>query len=184
MSEDHYFIAFPVPEKVHEPLIRVQQTYGTGEKFKNETDREDFHITLLFFGGWDNEKRERLWAELKAKIAEEPAFSLSLREVGFFGRPAEPRVLFGGLKYSKTLMAVQKKISGLAEKHGFPVESRPYTPHITLAKGYKADKPLKLQHLDSDLPGIEWNVDEVILYKIHPSRRPKYEKIDTITLVR
>ncbi|WP_171051803.1 RNA 2',3'-cyclic phosphodiesterase [Alteribacter natronophilus] len=182
MSGDHYFIALPVPEEAAAPLIKIQEDYETDERFKTEVHPEDFHITLLFLGGWDDEKRAALWEEMKSRLHEEAVFRLKLREVGFFGRPAEPRVLFGGMTYSKALMELQIKVKKLAEKHGFPTESRPFTPHITVAKGYRGDRPLKLHNLPSELPPVEWQAGEVILFKIHPGKFPKYEKIDTITL--
>ncbi|WP_026690721.1 RNA 2',3'-cyclic phosphodiesterase [Alteribacter aurantiacus] len=182
MKEDHYFIGLPVPDKVVEPLVEAQQHFDVESRFKSVTQPEDFHITLLFFGGWENEKREQLWEVLKEKLKEEESVALTLREISSFGRPAEPRVLWAGLAYSKPLMALQKKMKDIAKKHDFPIEERPFTPHITLAKTYTGEKPLRLQNLTTDLPQIGWDGQEVVLYKIHPQAKPKYERVDSITL--
>ncbi|MBM7096374.1 RNA 2',3'-cyclic phosphodiesterase [Bacillus sp. H-16] len=178
----HYFIAIPVPEKIVQPLLEAQEHFEADVRFKTVIHPDDFHITLLFFGGWDSAKRTKLWEELKTKLSKEESPALTLREINSFGRPAEPRVLWAGMSYSKPLMTLQKKIRDLAVRHEFPVEERPFTPHITLAKGYKGEKPLRLQNLSMELPEMGWDAEEVVLYEIHPHSSPRYKAVDRIIL--
>ncbi|WP_096436231.1 RNA 2',3'-cyclic phosphodiesterase [Alteribacter populi] len=178
----HYFIALPVPAEIQPYLIETQETFEVKSRFKRWTASTDFHITLLFMGGWEDQKRINLWTRIKEEVSSKAPFFLKLNEVGFFGRPSEPRVLWAGVEYSEELIALHNNIKKIAETHEFPVESRPFTPHITLGKGYRSEKPMKMRESSIRIPKVAWKVDEVVLYKIHPQEKPMYRKVGAVTL--
>ena len=179
----HYFIGIPMPEHVRSWLqdwqneLKEDLTYGVW------THKEDFHITLKFMGAVEADKLPLLQQYLEEITVS--AFDMKVGELGHFGNPRQPRVIWAGAEKTDTLLTLQREVEQQCERIGFPAEKRSYNPHVTLAKKWKGEKELsqkleeKYDHLNHSDRII---VDHFSLFKIHPKSQPKYEVVQRFPL--
>jgi RNA 2',3'-cyclic 3'-phosphodiesterase len=93
------------------------------------------HVTLAFLG----EQPEQRLPELRHIGAETAArlrsFTLGLGEPGSFGPKRAPRVLWVGLGDGRNeLGQLHAQLADGLRHAAFPVEDRPFAPHVTLAR--------------------------------------------------
>lgn len=91
-----------------------------------------YHITLAFIG-----ESDRI-ADIKAvldSVSVSP-FDISLEGIGNFGS-----TYYVGVTPAPALCDMQRELCEKLKKQGFDIENRPFKPHITLARRYKANMP-------------------------------------------
>ncbi|GIO28814.1 RNA 2',3'-cyclic phosphodiesterase [Ornithinibacillus bavariensis] len=185
MNTPHYFIAIPVAANVKEEFAKWQEELKKSVSYKQWPWKEDLHITLKFLGAVEEERIIQL-QELLRTIAKQNHFSISVGGIGTFGRHNSPRVLWAGVEKTEPLEILFKQIENAVTSIGFPKETRPYTPHITLAKKWNGNdvSPEKLQEIKEHYQELTFpmNVDSFVLYQIFPSKRPKYEVVELYKL--
>jgi len=132
------------------------------------THPEDLHLTLHFLGQIHQPRIVELLHMAREIRAQ--AFQLRLDELGHFARP---RVLWAGpsLPPEGLLMLQQRLGEGLAGL-GLCLETRPYRPHLTLARKV-AEKPQV-----TDLKPIKWHVTRWALVESRPGRLPLYQPLE------
>lgn len=97
--------------------------------------RPEDHLTLHFFEELPVDRVPAVVDVLVATAASTDPFLLEIRGVGAFPNLQRPRVIWAGVgEGSSTLQALAALLrKGLAAR-GFPTESRPFVPHLTLAR--------------------------------------------------
>lgn len=120
------FAALPVPEEIADRVVPLQMGVP-GAKWR---PRENFHLTLAFYG----QAEYRTIEELDARLADirMPAFELRLKGAGHFGS-AEPHALWLGVSDSEPLHALARACAKAGRTVGIEMEARPFRPHLTLA---------------------------------------------------
>lgn len=123
------FIAIGLPEELRRRLGRLLPQPPAGVK---PVRPEQLHLTLHFLGDID----EGAAAELAAALPEirQPAFTIDLAGGGCFPSPRRPNVLWVGVKPSEPLHALRESVADVLGECGRPVESRSFTPHVTIAR--------------------------------------------------
>lgn len=185
MEEKHTFIGISISKEVASFLGQVQNTYHLRKYYKKIVNKEDCHLTLLFLGNWQTEKREQLWKKLQSEVALVPAFSIIFSNLDYFGGDDNhPRVFYVGNEPEMRLIQLQSLIQKEAEVLGFPKESRKYHPHMTLAKKWNDMSQRKPDNWNFPATIIRRSqiIDRISLFQIHPSKDPMYEQISTIHL--
>jgi 2'-5' RNA ligase len=134
MTDDRLrlFFAVELPTGVQSALGAWQQRHDTAYRW---VDPAMLHVTLAFLG----EQREQRLPELSRigadAAARVPSFMLGLGEPGSFGPKRAPRVLWVGLDDGRIeLGQLNARLADGLRRAAFPVEDRPYAPHITLAR--------------------------------------------------
>jgi 2'-5' RNA ligase len=94
---------------------------------------ESLHITLKFIGEQTPEQVEALSERLRR--VEGGAFEIGCAGYGFFPTAKAPRVFWIGIRAGAQLAALAESIDGAAAEAGIAREDRPYSPHLTLARG-------------------------------------------------
>lgn len=115
----------------------------------------NLHITLIFLGTIDSTLR--LCVESVAAGVRVPAFTLSLRRVGYWPRP---RILW--LAPEETPRPLTRLVALLREgvaRCGISADQRPFTPHLTLAR-----KAQRAARASLEAP-LEWSVDRFCLVR-------------------
>ncbi len=104
---------------------------------------EALHLTLRFLGtGIPARQLERVQAALG--VVALPPFTLEVAGVGRFPPHGPARVIWAGVRAPPGLPALAQAVEQAAEAAGFTPETRPFSPHITLArlKGQPAPQPV------------------------------------------
>lgn len=104
---------------------------------------EALHLTLRFLGaGIAVAQLERMHAALGAVAV--PPFTLEVCGVGQFPPRGPARVLWAGVQAPPGLLALAQTVEQAAEAAGFAPETRPFSPHVTLArlKGQPTPAPI------------------------------------------
>lgn len=110
------------------------RTMGARGRF---TPPENYHLTLVFLG--ETRRAEEAAAALEQLDA--PPFPLRSAPPGVFRRK-EGDIWWLGVEPSPGLLLVQRQLEQALEEAGFPVERRPYRPHITLARQVRGQAQL------------------------------------------
>jgi 2'-5' RNA ligase len=92
----------------------------------------NLHITTKFIGEWPEARLEELKLALMSMPGRAPVV-VRLRNVGFFPNARAPRTFWCGIDAPK-LVALAADIDQATSALGIPRESRPFSPHLTLAR--------------------------------------------------
>jgi RNA 2',3'-cyclic 3'-phosphodiesterase len=180
---DHVFLAVPLPTEIKEKLDGFSSKWHHKLPFKKWTYKDDFHITLSFLGPVTYTKSNELMKQLQMELGDYKSFQLSIQGLGIFGSKEQPRVWWCGINNSSELIELQNRIRNVCEEVGFTIEKRPYRPHITIAKKHneKFSEEFDIPLLWNE-DALNFDVNEIVLYKIHPSKNPSYEVVESIKL--
>lgn len=155
------FIAIELPAELKEILAKLRRDLP-GARW---VLAEQMHLTLAFLGEKEEGSIERLCAEL-ARI-HLPPFILTLTSLGCFPNRQRPRVLWVGLAPQARLTNLVAAVQSALLLCGLPVEERPFSAHLTLARlRFPAAREVEA-FLASPLPGRLplLPVDEFILFE-------------------
>ncbi len=94
-------------------------------------DEEDYHLTLRFIGDVDIMTARDVHSVLER--IRRPAFSVTLDGLDAFGG-GKPRAVVATAKATQPLVELQGEQERLLRRIGLPMETRRYTPHVTLAR--------------------------------------------------
>jgi 2'-5' RNA ligase len=93
----------------------------------------NLHVTLKFLGHTDAARISQMVNALQSIRSSRPV-SLEFRGLGFFPNEKRPRVFWAGMTSSTNLSGLATDIDHAMHQCGFPLEARPFTPHLTLAR--------------------------------------------------
>jgi 2'-5' RNA ligase len=173
------FVGIPLTPAVIEELSATSmrlQSHADGLRWSAP---ESWHITLQFLG--NTPQYECIVARLHDLRS--PAIPIQLEGLGFFERAG---VFFAGVNLTPELEELQQAVTTATGLCGFIPETRPYHPHITLArsksKGAGGLRALKSKiHRDPKFSGLV--ADHFVLYESVPGRGgSRYEIRNRFTL--
>jgi 2'-5' RNA ligase len=130
------FLAVDLPEPIRESLGAVIEDLRREARDVRWARAEALHVTLKFLG----EVEEGRIAEISDRIAEAAApvpggFTIHLEGLRTIGDRRRPRMVWAGVREGTgALHRLQREIEDACTRLGFPAESRPYTPHLTLSR--------------------------------------------------
>jgi 2'-5' RNA ligase len=129
------FLAIELAEEARAYLERELQKLRSSLPQVSWTDPAGLHLTLAFLGELDDQRlAQAAEAGMEAASQHKP-FTLRIAELGTFGPPHQPRVIWTGIAGNLTrLLALHATLAASLTSRGFPAEERPYSPHLTLAR--------------------------------------------------
>lgn len=183
----HYFWAVRIPDYVkhtiHNELTEIKPIF----QFKRWVELNDYHITLAFLGSVNQQQLPSVIRSVGDAIKNQKAFMLEIEGLNVFGPQKSPRIFWGAVSEEKQLFQLQEIVHNTCLAEGFSLETRPYHPHITLARKWGKNEEFKMDDLVTYNPFREevlsFQVREVVLYKSNLENTPKYESIATFSLV-
>lgn len=93
----------------------------------------NLHVTTKFIGEWPEARLDELKTALAA-IRGIAAFPVSIRGLGWFPNPHRPRVFWAAARAPEALAKLAAATEDAAFSLGVARETRPYSPHLTLAR--------------------------------------------------
>ncbi|NOZ85987.1 MAG: RNA 2',3'-cyclic phosphodiesterase [Deltaproteobacteria bacterium] len=185
------FIALPLSGSARKKLgsLSLELTKAlkeAGAKFR-PVKPESMHMTLKFLGDMEMVSVPLLVKTIAESVKDFAPFRFRLEDLGFFGSPHRPRILFMDTRQGKSRL---RELAGLIEQaceaHGFEREERPFKAHLTLArfkKGPRQGLDVMLENFREGRQGILQTADRIVLYKsdLTPTG-PIYDELDVMTL--
>jgi RNA 2',3'-cyclic 3'-phosphodiesterase len=95
---------------------------------------DQLHLTLRFLGDMPRASVAPLSAAIERAVRACPAVDVELEGIGMFPERGHPRVLWLGLALPEPIFALQAACEAAAQEIGLVAETRPFRPHLTLAR--------------------------------------------------
>ena len=171
MSEIRAFLAIRVPAEVQASLANLQEKLRSHLPALNWVRPEHIHVTLKFFGSIPSARVDQIHEVIRDGGIQIAPFRLNVESIGVFPHLRSPKVLWAGLTGEvNKLLGLHDQVLVLLEPLGFPIEEKPFYPHVTLARiksnWSKVGTALKdTGFLDAQEIVSDWVVDRVVLYK-------------------
>lgn len=182
--KDHYFYAVKLPSTIKQQLQKLCFEYQQELPFSRWVYEEDYHITLAFLGSATDVQLRESNQQIEEMTGSTKNFSLTMNQLGVFGQKDSPRIFWAGLADSSALADVRKKVVVACREAGFTIESRPFKPHITLARKWRGDSSFSMEsimNMENKL-NFQFKAEQIVLYKTCLERVPKYEEQEIFTL--
>lgn len=171
-SIDHWrlFIAIEVPAQLREALAAYIKELRAGVASVHASwSREDnLHLTLKFLGDTPVPKIETLSQAIHQAASEFQPFELNVSGCGAFPANGQPRVLWVGISdQSGTLARLHEAIEIECAKVNFARETRPFHPHLTVARFRTphGSRELGSLHRLKDFARQSFHVSRVTLFR-------------------
>ena len=142
------FLAVELSQELRADLATIQQELK--QRIEPEITRDtriswvkpaSLHLTIKFIGDMDEQVVDPLRAAFEQAIGNQRALNVPLERVGAFPRPHSPRVLWVGPSENwekwpeaKRLAEIHGAIEQACEGFSFLRETKPFSPHLTLAR--------------------------------------------------
>jgi 2'-5' RNA ligase len=134
------FIGIPLQARVVEELAAICRRLRSERDGLRWSAPDSWHITLQFLGETSGERYACLVPRLRD--VRSPGVPVQLEGLDCFDRVG---VFFAGVSVSPELAHLQRLVTAATARCGFLPETRPYHPHVTLArvKGSKRGQGLR-----------------------------------------
>lgn len=129
------FIGFPFDgEAFSDWLAWLQTLQGSAtDTHVRWVDPADWHVTLAFLGDLDHAKQAAARQALDVAVRECAGIETSVTQPARFPDAAAD-VWAAELALTPPLSRLKQQLDAALAKHGLSVDSRPYRPHITVAR--------------------------------------------------
>jgi len=144
------FTAIDLPAPVREALARLLDQLKPTARLR-WSPVENLHITTKFIGEWPENRRAELESALRRLGSFDP-IPIRLRGLGFFPNPQAPRVFWVGVEAGPGLAELARRTDEALARLGVPRETRPFSPHLTLAR---IKEPVPLAGLRQSIAQLE-----------------------------
>ena len=191
MEQVRSFIAIELPDELKTGLSRLQARLKTGNPpWVKWVDLHGIHLTLKFLGNVAIDRTGEITGAIEAAARGVSPFVLQVKDLGAFPNLRRVQVVWVGMggEVAK-LNQLQQKIESNLARLGFAPESRPFTPHLTLARLRDRASPDERQRLGQLIAdtrfeeAYNFKVDAINLMKSQLTREGAiYSRISSVEL--
>jgi 2'-5' RNA ligase len=150
---------------------------------------EALHLSLRFYGNQPVNSVPGLCERLRIAASDSRPFELKTAGAGMFANADRPRVIWLGVHdRSGTLVKLAADIERESRAYGIEPETRPFRPHITLAR-VRPEEIDTIRDVERHFTGFErlaslaFDVDHISLIRSDLRREgPKYTVVETFEL--
>lgn len=154
-KHERLFFALWPPDTVRQQIVKRLNSLSGLPAGARLVTPVNLHMTLHFLGNINKQSID-CYIQQAREVKISP-FELQLSEIGFFQKPKV--VWLGCDGIPPQLVQLQYDLGGYISHCGFQIESRPFHPHVTLAR--KIYHPVDV----SSLEPVSWTVDAFVLVK-------------------
>jgi 2'-5' RNA ligase len=136
MEQIRSFIAIELPDELKLELTRLEARLKSAKQpWVKWVNPEGIHLTLKFLGNIAADRTGEITRAMEEAVQGISPFHLEVRELGVFPNLRRVQVAWVGISGEvDKLSQLQKQIETALTPLGFAPESRPFTPHLTLAR--------------------------------------------------
>ncbi len=129
------FVAVEPSSDVREKISALQHQLKPTLPPMNWVRLESIHLTLKFLGSVEPSRISQLLSVLESIGKRHKKFSVDVQDLGVFPHVKHPRIFWVGvIEKTHALQELVLEIEAALEPLGFPLEDKPYHPHLTLAR--------------------------------------------------
>lgn len=148
------FVAVNLPEELRRTIYEATASLRAGGARVRWVDTAAMHITLKFLGEVSAERVADVEGALERAAAGMRGFSLVIEGAGAFPSADRARVVWVGCEAAPPLELLQHGIEREYAALGYPVEGRPFRPHVTIGRA-RSDARGGVRGLASRLEAVE-----------------------------
>ncbi len=136
MEQIRSFIAIELPDEVRLELDQLEAQLKSGKQpWVKWVNPDSIHLTLKFLGNIASDRTGEITRAMEEAAQGIPPFHLEVKDLGVFPNLKRVQVVWVGIsgevdKLGEFQQRLESNLAGL----GFAPESRPFTPHLTLAR--------------------------------------------------
>ena len=182
------FIAIELPGTVRRGLWEIGRSLQSGPSRSIKwVPESNMHLTLKFLGDVPVSQVPEISSTMQNTARSIRPLTLHVTGLGTFPGQSRPRVIWAGLGGdTETLVLLATAIDAALSGLGYPRETRPFTPHLTLARVRPEAPAAETRSLgdaiqSARLPGkLEFVADGVTLMKsVLRPEGASYSRLDT-----
>ena len=144
------FVAINLPRDLRDAILAAAAPLRARGLPVRWVDPDGLHLTLKFLGEVADDRLAEIVAALERACAGARPFPLEVGGFGAFPTAARARVVWVGCEAAPPLELLQHGIEREFAALDFPVEGRPFRPHLTLGRA-KADARGGVRGLEDQL---------------------------------
>lgn len=163
------FVALDIPEEVRRSIAELVEKLRPAVRGARWARVEGTHVTLKFIGEVAPEKLGGIEAAL-VSVGPPGAIEMRFRKVGFFPNERHPRVFWAGIDAPPALADLAAQVEQRLEPLGIPRETRPFRPHLTLARFNSLQGLPELQAALGKLAPFEFGAARAEEFYLYQSR--------------
>jgi len=173
MEQVRSFIAIELPNELKVGLSQLEAQLKSGKQSGVKwVNPYSIHLTLKFLGSIAVDRISQITKAMNEAVQGISPFHLEVKELGVFPNLRRVQVVWVGISGEvDRLGQLQQRIESNLARLGFAPESRPFTPHLTLARLRNQASLDERQRLGELIAGTRFEVAYTI-------------KVDTISLIR
>jgi len=126
------FIAINLPEEIKRGLLDNEKRWRN--LHVRWTSFENLHITVEFLGNVNRSGLESVLFAVERTVCKTSPFYIHLDRIVLGPNKIQPRMFWATIRIDSNIVNLKESISCRLKKHGFDIDNRKFTPHITLAR--------------------------------------------------
>ena len=170
------FIAVEVPTAVKHQLAKIQERNQLSELAWVKP--ENIHLTIKFLGDICQADQPKIEKSLTEIANQHQSFMIKIGSLGAFPNFFQPKVIWAGIEKNRdTIVALAYQINKALGTIGYPIEKRPFIPHVTLAR---VRPPVNMKKISShqfhEIPLVSVKQISLMQSRLLPSG-PVYDRL-------
>jgi len=136
MEQIRSFIAIELPDELRLKLGQLEAQLKSGKQpWVKWVNPDSIHLTLKFLGNIASDRTGEITRAIEEAAQGIPPFHLEVKDLGVFPNLKRVQVVWVGISGEvDKLGEFQQRLESNLACLGFAPESRPFTPHLTLAR--------------------------------------------------
>lgn len=164
------FCALELPQQTRVRLLsHIEKLRALVPEARASWSREsNLHLTLKFLGETPQHLVEKFDSAIARAVNGIAPFPILVAGSGVFPRPRDPRVLWIGVSDAERQLArLHLQLEAKSEQEGFARQTRPFHPHLTLARlrSQQGAREIARAHEELKFAPEEISVNEVLLIR-------------------
>ena len=162
MEQIRSFIAIELPVGLKQELARLEtQLKADNQPWIKWVKPDSIHLTLKFLGNIASDTTAAITGAIEKSARGINPFNLKVAGLGVFPNPKRVKVAWVGISGEvDKLSRLQKRLESNLAPMGFAPESRPFTPHLTLARLSERASPTERQGFGKLIASTRFETDD------------------------
>ena len=181
------FVAVEVSREVREEVRAFVEARGSGIRGLRWVKPENLHLTVKFLGDVPEGRLPEVGSALEEAAAGHCPLRLDFRGAGVFPPRGRPRIVWIDLAAGGAGMAaLREDVERSLEPLGFPPETRPFSPHLTIGRARSLEDPAALTLALAEVGEKRWGAS--VADRVHLMRSdlfptgPRYSILHEVRL--